>query len=59
VLALWYGVAREVVERYGSQLDGKVVVDISNPIESSGLRAVDAGLLRLGTAYGSAVKLLG
>lgn len=33
VLAVWYGVAREVVERYGSQLDGKVVVEISNPID--------------------------
>lgn len=33
VLALWYGVARDVAERYGAQLDGKVVVDISNPID--------------------------
>ena len=33
VLALWYGVARQVAEQYGAQLDGKVVVDISNPID--------------------------
>jgi hypothetical protein len=33
VLALWYPVTREVVERYGDGLDGKVVVDISNPID--------------------------
>ena len=32
VLAL-YGVARQVAEQYGAQLDGKVVVDISNPID--------------------------
>lgn len=33
VLALWYGVARQVAARYGEQLDGKIVVDISNPID--------------------------
>ena len=34
VLAVWYPISREVVERYGSRLDGKVVVDISNPIDT-------------------------
>ena len=33
VLAIWYPVTRQVVERYGPQLGGKVVVDISNPID--------------------------
>ena len=33
VLAVWYPVTREVVERYGDELEGKVVVDISNPID--------------------------
>ena len=33
VLAVWYPVASEVVQRYGSQLGGKVVVDISNPLD--------------------------
>lgn len=33
VLAVWYPVTRQVVERYGPQLDGTVVVDISNPID--------------------------
>jgi predicted dinucleotide-binding enzyme len=34
VLAVWYPVSREVVERYGDQLDGKVVVDITNPLDT-------------------------
>jgi NADPH-dependent F420 reductase len=34
VLAVWYKPARSVVEQYGDQLDGKVVVDISNPIDT-------------------------
>lgn len=33
VLALWYGVASQVAAQYGDQLDGKVVVDITNPID--------------------------
>jgi len=33
VPALWYPVTLEVAHRYGEQLDGKVVVDISNPID--------------------------
>ena len=33
VLAVWYPVTSEVVQRYRDQLDGKVVVDISNPVD--------------------------
>jgi len=33
VLALWYGVACQVAAQYGAQLDGKIVVDITNPID--------------------------
>ncbi|MGH3037639.1 MAG: NADPH-dependent F420 reductase [Gaiellaceae bacterium] len=33
VVAVWYPITREVVERYGGALDGKAVVDISNPID--------------------------
>jgi len=45
VLAVWYPVTREVVERYGDALDGKVVVDISNPVntETFGRIVPDAG----------------
>lgn len=45
VLALWYGVTRQVAEQYGAQLDGKVVVDISNPIDLETFEPVvpDAG----------------
>ena len=32
VLAVWYPVSLEVVRRYGDALDGKVVVDITNPV---------------------------
>ena len=34
VLAIWYEPARSVVEQYGDQLDGKVVVDITNPVDT-------------------------
>jgi 8-hydroxy-5-deazaflavin:NADPH oxidoreductase len=34
VLALWYPVTREVAERLGDALNGKVVVDISNPVNT-------------------------
>jgi 8-hydroxy-5-deazaflavin:NADPH oxidoreductase len=40
VLALWYPVTREVVERYGDGLDGKVVVDISNPIDTDAFEPI-------------------
>jgi 8-hydroxy-5-deazaflavin:NADPH oxidoreductase len=33
VLAVWYPISREVAERYRDQLDGKVVVDITNPLD--------------------------
>ena len=34
VLAIWYEPARSVVEQYGDQLDGTVVVDITNPVDT-------------------------
>jgi|SRR5215210_825126 len=33
VLAVWYAAVDDVLERYRDQLDGKVVVDITNPID--------------------------
>jgi 8-hydroxy-5-deazaflavin:NADPH oxidoreductase len=33
VLAVWYAAVDDVLSRYGGQLDGKVVVDITNPID--------------------------
>ena len=33
VLAIWYEPARSAVEQYGDQLDGKVIVDITNPVD--------------------------
>ena len=33
VLAVWYPVVDDVIGRYGDQLDGKVIVDITNPID--------------------------
>jgi predicted dinucleotide-binding enzyme len=33
VLAVWYAAVDDVLRRYGGQLDGKVVVDITNPID--------------------------
>jgi predicted dinucleotide-binding enzyme len=33
VLAVWYAVVDDVLGRYGDQLDGKVLVDITNPID--------------------------
>lgn len=35
VLALWYGSNIEVVKQLGARLDGKVVVDIANPLNST------------------------
>ena len=40
VLAVWYPVSREVVERYGDQLDGKVVVDITNPLDTDSFEPI-------------------
>jgi predicted dinucleotide-binding enzyme len=33
VLAVWYQVLDDVLGRYGDQLDGKVVIDITNPVD--------------------------
>jgi predicted dinucleotide-binding enzyme len=33
VLAVWYAALDDVLRRYGDQLDNKVVVDITNPID--------------------------
>ena len=35
ILALYYDVAKSVIEQYGNALDGKVVVDISNPVDTA------------------------
>ena len=34
VLAVWYQALGDVLGRYGDQLAGKVVVDITNPVDS-------------------------
>ena len=33
VLAIWYAALDDVLERYDGQLDGKIVIDITNPID--------------------------
>jgi predicted dinucleotide-binding enzyme len=33
VLAVWYHVLDDVIGRYGDQLDGKTIVDITNPVD--------------------------
>ena len=33
MLAVWYQAVPDVLARYGDQLDGKVVVDITNPVD--------------------------
>jgi 8-hydroxy-5-deazaflavin:NADPH oxidoreductase len=45
VAALWYPVTLEVAKRYAKELDGKVVVDISNPIDVDAFEPIvpDAG----------------
>jgi len=35
VLALWYGINKDVAEQLGNKLAGKVVVDIANPLNST------------------------
>jgi NADPH-dependent F420 reductase len=35
VLALWYGTNKEVAKQLGDQLNGKIVVDIANPLNST------------------------
>jgi predicted dinucleotide-binding enzyme len=34
VLAVWYQAVADVLARYGDRLDGKVVVDITNPVDT-------------------------
>ena len=34
ILAVWFPGSLDAVERYEDQLDGKVVVDISNPVDT-------------------------
>ncbi len=45
VLAVWYPAVDEIVERYRDQLDGKVVIDITNPIDVDAFEPlqIDAG----------------
>jgi len=45
VLAVWYQVLDDVLGRYGDQLAGKVVVDITNPVDPSAFQplTVEAG----------------
>jgi predicted dinucleotide-binding enzyme len=45
VLAVWYPAVAEVLARYGDQLAGKVVVDITNPIDPEAFEPLklDAG----------------
>lgn len=63
VLAVYYPDARAAVEENADQLAGRVVVDITNPVNES-FDALVVGLLHmgiqgsLGTNYGSAVKLI-
>jgi len=33
VLAVWYQAVPDVLARYGDQLDGKIIVDITNPVD--------------------------
>lgn len=41
VLAVWYQVLDDVLGRYGDQLDGKVVIDITNPVDPQTFQPVD------------------
>jgi len=45
VLAIWYQVLDEVLGRYGDQLNGKVIVDIMNPVDPQTFQplSVEAG----------------
>ena len=45
VPAVWYPALGDVLGRYGDQLDGKVVIDITNPVDASDFSRipVDAG----------------
>ena len=41
VLAVWYQVLDDVLGRYAGQLDGKVVVDITNPVDPETYQPLD------------------
>jgi len=41
VLAVWYQALDDVLGRYGEQLAGKVVVDITNPVDPSTFQPLD------------------
>ena len=41
VLAIWYQVLDDVLGRYADQLDGKVVVDITNPVDPQTYQPLD------------------
>ena len=41
VLAVWYQVLDDVLGRYAGQLDGKVVVDITNPVDPRTYQPLD------------------
>jgi NADPH-dependent F420 reductase len=45
VLAVWYPTSLELVREYSDQLDGKVIVDITNPIDTDAFEplALDSG----------------
>ena len=55
VLAVWYPVVRDVLARYGDALDGKVVVDITNPLDVEAFEpvVVEAGSGAQETAAGA------
>ena len=45
MLAVWYPVVDDVLSRYGNQLEGKILVDITNPIDVDAFEplVLDAG----------------
>jgi predicted dinucleotide-binding enzyme len=45
VLAVWYDAVGDVLGRYGSKLDGKVIIDITNPLDVDAFEpiSVEAG----------------
>ncbi len=55
VLAVWYPDVSDVLRRYEGQLDGKVVVDTTNPIDTSSFTplSVEAGSSAQETAQGA------
>jgi predicted dinucleotide-binding enzyme len=41
VFAIWYQAVSDLLARYGDQLDGKVVVDITNPVDTETYAPLD------------------